>query len=142
MVSVYQVAQLMGGREVFGEPISELTVIDRIHAGLPFRAYECLLQGSPLTIAEVERVGLPRRTVTHRRLKDSFSPDQSDRLFRLARVFSMATETFGSAQKAHRWLLRETRPLEGRAPIDLLDTDEGTRLVEQLLGRITHGIAA
>jgi uncharacterized protein (DUF2384 family) len=32
--------------------------------------------------------------------------------------------------------------LAGERPLDLLDTDEGAREVETLLGRISHGIAA
>jgi uncharacterized protein (DUF2384 family) len=37
---------------------------------------------------------------------------------------------------------RPTSPLGGRHPLDLLDSEPGARVVEQLLYRIGHGIAA
>jgi uncharacterized protein (DUF2384 family) len=39
----------------------------------------------------------------------------------------------------YRWI---RVALAGESPLDLLDTDEGAREVETLLGRIAHGIAA
>ena len=49
---------------------------------------------------------------------------------------------FGDKQKAGAWLRRPSSALAGERPIALLDTDEGSRQVETLLGRINHGIAA
>ena len=54
----------------------------------------------------------------------------------------VAEETFGSQEKAARWLRRPTVALDGEAPLDLLDTSEGSRAVETLLGRIDHGLGA
>jgi len=54
----------------------------------------------------------------------------------------VAEETFGSQEKAGVWLRRPTTVLAGERPLHLLDTDEGAREVETLLGRISHGIAA
>jgi putative toxin-antitoxin system antitoxin component (TIGR02293 family) len=61
---------------------------------------------------------------------------------RVARVLAAAEETFGSQEKAGAWLRRPTVALAGERPLELLDTDEGSREVETLLGRISHGIAA
>ena len=60
----------------------------------------------------------------------------------LVRVVAAAEETFGSREKAGTWLRRPTIALAGESPLDLLDTDEGAREVETLLGRVAHGIAA
>ena len=57
-------------------------------------------------------------------------------------VLAAAEATFGGQQKAGTWLRRPTSALRGERPLHLLDTDEGTREVENLLGRIGHGIAA
>ena len=67
--------------------------------------------------------------------------EQSDRLVRVVRVLAAAEETFGSQDKASRWLRRPTKVLEGEAPLELLDTTEGAREVEDLLHRIDHGLA-
>jgi uncharacterized protein (DUF2384 family) len=38
-------------------------------------------------------------------------------------------------------LRRPTKVLEGEAPLEMLDTTEGAREVEDLLHRIDHGLA-
>ncbi len=61
---------------------------------------------------------------------------------RVVRLLALAEETFGNQDKAHAWLRRPTCALADERPLDLLDTEEGGRAVETLLGRIAHGIAA
>jgi putative toxin-antitoxin system antitoxin component (TIGR02293 family) len=61
---------------------------------------------------------------------------------RVASVTALAEETFANREKAQTWLRRPTAPLGGKRPIDLLDSEPGARVVEQLLYRIGHGIAA
>ena len=66
---------------------------------------------------------------------------QSDRSVRLARVRALAEETFGDRRKANRWLHRELTVLDGRRPIDLIRTQPGMRMVENLLASIAWGAA-
>lgn len=66
--------------------------------------------------------------------------DESDRLARIARVNAVALEQFGSVEKASRWLRKPNRALGGRAPLDLLATGEGARIVEETVMRIAHGL--
>ena len=68
--------------------------------------------------------------------------DQSDRAARLARGLVLAERAFGSREKAHRWLHRDSAALGDRKPIDLIRTDAGARVVENLLARIAWGAAA
>jgi putative toxin-antitoxin system antitoxin component (TIGR02293 family) len=46
----------------------------------------------------------------------------------------------GDEQKAVQWLLAPNRALGGERPLDRLDTDLGTRDVEDILGRIAYGV--
>ena len=48
----------------------------------------------------------------------------------------------GTEEKAAMWLSRPNRALNGELPIRLLDTDVGARQVEDLLGRIEHGVVS
>ncbi|MGH6919698.1 MAG: antitoxin Xre/MbcA/ParS toxin-binding domain-containing protein [Geminicoccaceae bacterium] len=64
------------------------------------------------------------------------------RVPRGATILSQAEQTFANKAKADAWLRRPTSALGGRRPIDLLDSETGCRLVEQLLYRIGHGIAS
>jgi putative toxin-antitoxin system antitoxin component (TIGR02293 family) len=57
-----------------------------------------------------------------------------------ARVAARVAEVLGSEEKASRWLMTPNRALGGEPPIALLETDLGARQVEDVLGRIEHGI--
>ena len=116
--------------------------IDATRRGLSVSAVDALVETGRLSLSEIDRIVLPRKTQSHRRGLGALTPDQSDRLIRVARVIAAAEKTFGSSEKAHRWLRRKTTALGGDAPLDLLDTSGGARQVERLLSRIDHGLAA
>ena len=67
---------------------------------------------------------------------------QSDRAFRIAAVTLLANRVFGDTAKAFVWLRRENTLLDGQTPISSLETEAGSRAVEDILIRIDHGIAA
>jgi putative toxin-antitoxin system antitoxin component (TIGR02293 family) len=56
-------------------------------------------------------------------------------------ILARATQTFGSEDQATAWLKRPAAPLQDQTPQSLIATPEGFRQVEQLLGKIDHGIA-
>ncbi len=117
-------------------------LIEAMRVGLPVSGVEELVQSGRLTLAEIDRIVLPRKTLAHRRTIGRLTPDQSDRLVRVVRILAAAEDTFGSREKAALWLRRGTRALEGDAPLEWLDTSEGAKEVESLLHRIDHGLAA
>jgi putative toxin-antitoxin system antitoxin component (TIGR02293 family) len=119
-----------------------LDLVREIRKGLPAAAVEKFVQAGRLSNAEVDRIVLPRKTLAHRKAIGRLTADQSDRLMRVARVIAFAEDTFGDEKKAYAWLRRPTSVLAESAPLDLLDTEEGAREVETVLGRIAHGIAA
>ena len=113
-----------------------------VREGLPTSLVEQVLASGRLTAVELDRLALPRKTLAHRRVIGTLTPEQSDRLARILRIVEQAESTFGDAGKAHAWLRRPSAVLDGEAPLHRLDTDIGARQVEDLLGRIAHGIAA
>jgi putative toxin-antitoxin system antitoxin component (TIGR02293 family) len=101
------------------------------------------LRTSGLTDEEIYSLVLPRRTLTHRRTRgEALSRDESDRAVRLARAFALAEQVFGDPERAWRWLRGPKRQLEARTPLQLLATEAGGRIVEELLYRIDEGMAA
>jgi putative toxin-antitoxin system antitoxin component (TIGR02293 family) len=143
--AIRNVERLLGGRSVIGRPIrDELDLAAAVREGFPVAVvFQVAGRGKSFTLDEIYRLVIPRRTLEHRQGKhDRLTPNQSDRIARLARLTALAEETFGSVAKAQTWLRRPTRPLAGKPPIELLDSDAGTKAVEDLLGRIEHGIAA
>src|SRR6185312_1294861 len=133
---------IVGGANVIGTAARGLDLVTLVRRGLPADAVQFVLDTGRLTPAELDQVVLPRKTLANRRKLGTLTPEQSDRLVRVARVIAAAEDTFGSREKAGKWLRRPTSTLAGESPLDLLDTDEGAREVETLLGRIAHGIAA
>jgi len=68
------------------------------------------------------------------------TPEESDRLFRLAQVFALAIDVFDSEENAAAWFQEEIMALGGERPIDLMRTSVGVREVEDVLGRLDHGV--
>ena len=59
---------------------------------------------------------------------------------RLVPVIAQAIAVFGDEQKATHWLNTPLELFDNRTPSELLETEEGTALVEQTLTRIEHNI--
>jgi putative toxin-antitoxin system antitoxin component (TIGR02293 family) len=86
---------------------------------------------------------VPRRTLVHRKTRrESLTHDESDRAVRIARVTSLAEEVFGDDAKASRWLRKAKTRFEGRSPLEMLRTEAGARLVEEMLLQLDYGFAA
>jgi putative toxin-antitoxin system antitoxin component (TIGR02293 family) len=114
---------------------------DAVRRGLPFSAFVALtkqLEISPHHFTAV--FGIPPRTVARRKEKRHLSPQESDRLYRVARAVSQAVEVLGSIDQARVWLKTPIRALGCEMPLDLLDTEIGTRQVEEVLLRLNYGI--
>lgn len=122
---------------------SEADFVKVVERGVPVRALAELTRREALSPDEVDRLIIPRRTLAHRKAKDQpLNRVESERAVRVASLTALAEETFASKAKAQQWLRRPTAPLGGKRPLDLLASEPGARVVEQLLYRIGHGIAA
>ena len=121
---------------------SDQDFVRLVEARLPRSALDGLRQAG-LSESELHTLIVPRRTLAHRRTRrEPLSRDESDRAVRVARVAALAERVFGEHDRAWRWLRRGTRPLGGRSPLELLTTEAGARLVEELLYRIDDGLTA
>jgi len=138
------VAERLGGKRVLKREVrTDLDLVDAIEDGLPVGAVDAVIGSGTLSAPEIYELVIPRRTLAHRTDKGQrLSAEQSDRLTRVVRVAGRAEEALGDEEKAARWLRKPNRGLQGKRPLDLLDSDLGARLVEQSLGRIEHGLVA
>lgn len=113
-----------------------------IEAGLPLSFLDSLL-ALGVSTAEVHELVVKPRTLSHRRERGQpLSVDESDRAVRVARVIEQATQTFGDRDKAMRWLRKPKRRFDGRAPMGMLLTETGGRLVEEMLIQMDEGMVA
>ncbi len=117
-------------------------LVDRVHAGLPYTAFERFRRNVQLSLQQLaELVQIPPRTLSRRKARKRLLPDESDRLVRASRLFAEALELFeGDLAGAKRWLATPQPALHGRTPLDWATTDVGAREVERLIGRLEHGI--
>jgi len=137
----------LGGTEVFGRSVvSPLDLAAEVVRGFPSASLDRVLQrlqSEAIPQSSIYAVVGTSRTLQRKRQQRALlSRDESDRLARLARVAVRAGEALGSIEKGHRWLGKTNRALDGQRPLDLLASDAGTRLVEDELGRIEHGVFA
>jgi putative toxin-antitoxin system antitoxin component (TIGR02293 family) len=119
-----------------------LELVERVKAGLPFKAMVRFQERTGLSAAAVaDLIQVPLRTLNRRKTEGRFTPDESDRLLRAARIFGLALDLFeGRDQEARQWLERSQPALGGATPLSLAATEVGGREVEELIGRLEHGI--
>lgn len=117
-----------------------------IHAailtGFPYKALEWFEKHTHFTSATIaQAVGIPARTLLRRKQEKKLTPEESDRLYRLATVFAKATELFaGDSGAARNWLTNPVRGLGHKIPLDLALTAVGAQMVLDLIGRLQHGV--
>ena len=142
MPSPTTIVETLGGSAArTGPPPSVESLRAQIREGLPYSALEAVMGTYALGRDELsEALHLPPRTLSRRKKEKVLQPDESDRLYRLARIAAQATEVLGSPERASAWLRRPSRALAGEEPLALLDTDLGAREVEAVLGRLEHGV--
>ena len=138
-MTVVDIAESLG---VGGGAIrSEVDLVEVVSRGLPTLAVDAVVHSGILSADEADRLIISRQALVDRNSRGlPLTADESDRLVRVARVNAIATEQFGNAEKAARWLRKPNRVLDGRVPLELLQTGEGARLVEETIMRIAHGI--
>lgn len=116
-------------------------IVGELRRGLPVSTFENLrrrLDTSAAELAGVTRIAV--RTLTRRKAMGRFHPDESERIYRISSLFDHAEQVMGSAESARQWLKSPQRALGGRTPLAFSDTEPGAREVDDLLGRIEHGV--
>ena len=120
------------------------TLVSRLQDGFVFTHLLMLEKYSGLTRERIaEFVAIPKRTLARRHQQGQLSPAESDRLLRASRVFEMVVDLFeGDVDQARQWLLTPNPGLGGASPLKFASTDVGAREVENLIGRMEHGVLA
>jgi putative toxin-antitoxin system antitoxin component (TIGR02293 family) len=137
------IVEVLGGRKVLGKAIKKPDDLAQlVRKGLPAGSVTALAEKLHVGNRVLSRkLGIPQRTLTRRLSQRSLlTSAESDRTVRMARVYASAVEMIGDQQKAIEWLGTPNRALGGERPLDQLDTDMGTRMVEDILGRIAYGV--
>ncbi|RZL14198.1 MAG: DUF2384 domain-containing protein [Hymenobacter sp.] len=70
----------------------------------------------------------------------ALNKSQAERLLLLQLLAAHGLAVFEDQGKFNRWLRRPLPVLQQQSPLQLLDTVTGFRVVDQLLGRMEHGV--
>jgi putative toxin-antitoxin system antitoxin component (TIGR02293 family) len=142
-VETESIAAVLGGSRILGKQVRKPDDLARlVRNGIPARSLTVLANKLHIATGVLShKLGIPQRTLS-RRLSEGtrLTPAESDRAVRMARVLASAVELIGDEAKAIEWLATANRALGGERPLDLLDTDTGARMVEDVLGRIAYGV--
>jgi putative toxin-antitoxin system antitoxin component (TIGR02293 family) len=118
--------------------------IDLVRKGLPASAVQAAADYLAMSQKDLlAAIRIPVSTLTLRtRTRKPLSPDESDKLVRLAEVVKHAIAVFGDEAEGKAWLNESIISLGNRRPLDMLDTQDGFDLVMRTLGRIQFGAPA
>jgi putative toxin-antitoxin system antitoxin component (TIGR02293 family) len=135
-------ANRAGSKRACQQPALTCDWVARIHEGLPAASALAFKAALGLTSEQLASVlGVSPRSVA--RLdprKSHLDAVSGDRLVRSARLYAIAVDVLEDAASAAQWLKTPQPALGGAVPLELAQTDVGTRAVEVLLGRMEHGV--
>lgn len=131
----------MYGASIGIKPQNTTLLITQIQRGFPVRTFTKLK--SNLDVAENELAGIlniPISTLARRKKGKRFPFEESERIFRIARLFDRAVEVFETEEMARRWLKTPVWGLGDATPLEYSATELGAMEVDNLLGRIEDGV--
>ena len=117
------------------------TLIALCKSGLSAKIFDEMadcLQVPDIRLANI--INIKKSTLIRRKREGRLNFEESERLYRIVRLFNMAEKIFGSTEHAREWLNTPSRDLEGKSPLDYADNEIGAREVEAVLDRIGDGV--
>lgn len=141
------VIDLLGGERVIGARVErELDFDQEIKRGFRPQVFVKFKANTKLSNTILSRaLGVSARTIDRLvglRSTPRMKPAVSDRLYRTAKIVALAEEVLENRGQALEWLSAKQAGLGDRVPFDLIETEAGTREVEEELQRIEHGFVA
>ena len=136
-------AEHLGGADAIGREVrTDTDMAMAVALGFTVDAIDALRKRG-VTDREISDLIIKPRTLSHRRAnRCRLTVEESDRAARVARACALAEKTFANRDKADRWLHKNLNSLGGRTPMELIRTDAGARIVENLMARISWGAPA
>lgn len=137
------IVRTLGGRQVFGPGSRRIDLLEEVERGLPTKAYAVIARALALTPEEEDRLlQISLRTRARWKQRPRLDPAVSDRLVRLARILTLATDVLENQDHAVAWLREPSDVLDGRAPLEVMTTDVGAEKVTNMLYQMEHGVYA
>lgn len=125
------------------DPENHDALLSLVRDGLPASVIKRLEIAYGATQSEIaQALRIPMTTLRRRlRQNEQLTVDESDRVIRLARIKDLALGMMhGDDQAAVAWLRTPREILGNESPMVRANTEVGAREVEDLIGRIRHGV--
>ena len=117
--------------------------LESIESGVPLTTMSSFAETSGMPLKDLYDIVIPARTLKHRRARrEPLSRDESDKLARLVRIFDHAVSVFGNLDRARAWLNKPRKRFDNRTPLEMIRTEIGGRMVEEMLLQIEYGMFA
>lgn len=126
-----------------GPPRSPMQWIGLAERGFPLSTLDRISKRiAPGDAAFKYRI-VPKATLARAKTGSArLSANQSMLIVRLAKIWSMALDVWGTDEAARSFLMRPHQLLDGRRPLDVaLESELGGELVREILGRLQYGSA-
>jgi putative toxin-antitoxin system antitoxin component (TIGR02293 family) len=142
MVKASAVAKVLGGQKTLGVRVSsQQDLISAVRRGLRTAAVEAVMEELDAPATDVlPALHIARRTMERRKAQGRLLPQESERVYRLAKILAFAESVLGSREKARHWLNSPNRALGNVTPLSLTETEAGADEVTNVLGRIEFGV--
>jgi putative toxin-antitoxin system antitoxin component (TIGR02293 family) len=114
----------------------------RVEEGLPMAEVVEFGKQAGFTTDELARlIRIPPRTYARRvASKARLKVPEGERAVRIMRLFERAKQVFGTDQNTRRWFDSKILALGRKTPLEFAQTEPGAREVENVIGRIEHGV--
>lgn len=140
------IAEILGGYALLGFEISNERDLEKIISkGLPYRSVSKLMNTIDPENRDKDMIYriIPKSSLQRRKKSSILSIQESQKIERLARVFSVAVEVWdGDVDKARIFMQKPHPMLDDRSPFEACLTELGARQAESILGRLYYGICA
>ena len=116
-------------------------LVERLRVGLPMMEFRLLQDLLRVPEEELGRyLGISPATLHRRKKSGRLETPESERIVRFARLFGLCMEVFETKDAAREWLKTQNPGTASESPLSYADTEFGAREVENLLGRVDHGV--
>lgn len=116
-------------------------MIKKVRSGLLAKdliAVQRALQAPQREVAKI--LSIPISTLTRRKKAGRLNRDESERVVRIAHLVDSANSLIGDEAATRTWLRTPMDLLGGNTPLEHAETEMGARDVEDLIGRLCHGV--
>jgi putative toxin-antitoxin system antitoxin component (TIGR02293 family) len=126
-------------KRILGRSMHGDVAFDRIESGLSAETLARLIDDFGRE-SILDTIQISQRTHERRRSEGRLTREESDRVFRLVRIYALAADVLGGVAEAREWMAAPASALDDRTPLATTRNDAGARQVEDILLRIEYGV--